>query len=228
MKAKFLIIISIALCMAMPISIQAQEKKSDASSSNGTIVFPPAKNEKILTKVSAFTGTIVKWHSNVDYIYNAFDLKVGDEVYYVGFPTTLGSKIRSIGDNVTVNGTIKKEANKIHLVSIKGKGEMIYAKNTDDATPIVLPDEFKSGKGKMTGQMINEWGKPIGIMVDDNIFLKMPLQAAEQLGIMLEYNAIVEYTGMVKNLKKGEVADKSNIVIHCHTITINGTQYLVR
>ena len=212
MRAKFLILMGIVLCMAIPTNIQAQEKKQE---------------QKTLKEIASFKGTIEKWNYNLNHIYNGFDLKVGDEIYHVEFPTTLGTKIRSIGNEVSVH-VIKEAGHWVSLVSIQGKGEIIYAKNAENVTSLPLPDEFKSDKGKIMDPIINEWGKVIGFMVGNNTALMIPSQAAEQLSKMLEYNAIVDYTGMVKKPKKGEVLRKGFVIIHCHTITINGTQYLVR
>ena len=213
MKAKFLIIIGIVLCAAMPLHIQAQEKKQES---------------KTITEISSFTGTIINWRTNINHIYCIFSLKVGDKTYFVEFPTTLGSKIRSIGDKVTVEGTLNKKTNQIDFISIKGKGEIIYKADADKSISFSSFGEFKSGKGEITGIVVHLKGW--GVEVDNNIVLRMPIQAAEQISQMYgkEEETIVEYTGMEMNYKKGEVAEKNYKIIYCHTITINGTQYLVR
>jgi hypothetical protein len=89
MKTKYLIVATIAFLVSMQKYANAQEK-----------------NESALIPIPSFTGEVIKWHSNLDYIYYAFDFKVGDTVYVVEFPTTLGSKIRSLGNNVTIYGFI--------------------------------------------------------------------------------------------------------------------------
>jgi hypothetical protein len=56
----------------------------------------------------------------------------------------------------------------------------------------------------------------------------MPDQTLKQLNSLIDGNSIIEYTGMQKQLRPGEVADPSSIAIQCHTISINGKQYLVK
>ena len=216
MKTKYLTLIAIALLMLMPIHLDAQEKK-----------------EITLKQVSSFTGEIIKWLYDVNYIYNAFELKVGNKIYVVEFPTKLGSEIKALGNNVTVNGIVKGNkkyiAETIDMVNIQGKGKIIYknqAKNTFYTSSL---EKFRSGKGKIIASQMNEKKGIIGFIVDDYTVLRISAQAAEQLSQMIETNkTIIEYTGMEKKTESGEITKDNYKVIYCHTITINGTQYLVR
>lgn len=212
MKTKYLFLIAITFLTLMPIHLDAQEKKD-------------------LREVSSFTGEITQWLHNASYIYNAFELKVSDKLYVVEFPTTLGTRIQAIGNNVTVNGIIKESKKYseevIDMVSIEGDGNIIY-KNEEKGLWSMSSDEFKTGKGKVTTQQINERGKIIAFIVDEHTVLRIPSQFSEQLSQMIESDqTVIEYTGMEKKLEEGEITENKFQIVNCQTITINGKQYIV-
>jgi hypothetical protein len=243
MKAKYIKIIGIVL-LTIPLSIQAQEKKTETSKEEEVkrlteklenqiaAASLQKRNGNTLKEITSYTGEITKWLYNLNYVYNAFELKVGNKTFVVEIPTKLGDKIRSLGNTVTVNGFIKENKNYseevINFVSIQAKGKIIY-KEEGESFSFSSPDEFRNGKGKVTVTQYNNKGEAIGIIVDNYTVLRIPKHAANQISSMVQVGkTTVEYTGMEWKLNEGEVMRDKYKLIHCHTITIDGTQYLVR
>ena len=242
MKAKFIILIGIVLFMAMPKNVKAQqETEYQTERIDTTEAFSKARsamkkhkewleNRKI-EEVFPFTGKIIQWHVNVEFIYDGFYLLTEDDIYLVRFERTLGAKIRSIGDDVSLNASIVKHSGDIkvlNLVNIKGKGDIVHSNGAYNYLfHSSNPDDFRSGKSKIKEYVYSDKNNIIGYVLENNVVLRMQDFATKQLSDMIQIGATVEYTGIETKIKEGEVAAENYKAIHCQTITVNGKQYLV-
>ncbi len=186
-------------------------------------------------QVTVYNGKIGELSYNDDYVYDGFYLQVNDQNLFVKFPPHLGSQIVPVlkkGSNVTVNGVIhypRHGGQEIKMVSMVVNGTTIYD------TPPMKPrgrgfrnEEFVSGSGKITQLQVSKSGSLRGFVLDNKTILRVPPHNAYQLGQLVSVGATVSYTGGVKSKHEGEVAHDNYTIVHCNTITIDGTQYLVR
>lgn len=194
---------------------------------------PPAPPAGQLQQVSQFKGNIVKMNTNDDYVYDGcYIVNTGDSLL-VKFPPHLGAQIVPLvqnGASVTISGIIDSPpfgVKEIRMVSLTANGKTVY--DTPPATPPVPGNEtFVNGGGKITAIQRDPAGNANGCLLDNNIILRMPPFAMNQLSNAVQNGATVSYTGTKKQAQPGEVTSGNYTIVHCSTITVNGQQYLVQ
>ncbi len=196
----------------------------------GTMAPPPPQQP--LQPVTTYKGTVVKFATNDDYVYDGFYLSGNGDSLLVKFPPHLGTQITGAvktGATVSVNGVMNVAPmgeKEIRMISIAAGGKTI----ADTASPAATPpaETYVSGNGKITQLQTNREGVVNGLIVDGKTILRIPPHIANQLSPVAKTNASVAYTGMKKAAKNGEVSTAEYAIVHCKTITINGSQYLVQ
>jgi len=192
---------------------------------------PPEAAAPSLQQVTTFTGTVNEWINNDDYVYDGFYLQTTAGKLLVKFAPHMGAQIvKAIktGNTVSVNGTssVNPEGiREIHMVTIMANGQTIT--DVPPAAPIAPEDAGAiNGKGKITGLRLDKEGRVNGFVVDSKIILKTPPHIAAQLNALLTTGSDISFTGIKKQGNNGEAMADNYSIVHCQTITINGTQYL--
>lgn len=211
MKTRFGILFVYLLLLMSPFVANAQK----------TVAPPP--------EVKAFSGTITEWTFNDDFIYNGFHLNDGKTSYYVKLSKHLGKSVRSLGNEITVNGTLKTSSKRpeIRMVSIRKNEKTIYDVKPAATTPS-SGEQFENGKAKIAELYKNRKGEVYGFRLENNTFLKIPSNLTRRLPQLNRTGVDIEYTGIVRPLKEGEVSVNNYKIVRCQTISLDGTQYLVR
>ena len=70
------------------------------------------KKSEIIEELYSFSGKIVEWRYNDNFICNGFLLQSEKETRLIKFNPTLGAAIKSLDENVEVIGTLAKSKNK--------------------------------------------------------------------------------------------------------------------
>jgi len=189
--------------------------------------------EKPLQQVTSFTGEVLGWANNEDYVFNGFYLQTSITKYLVTFPPHMGSDLTTAikrGNTVTVNGVEKTNPTgekEIKLVSVTANGTTIN--ETSPAKPAnIAKEEFVNGSGKIGEVQKDKSGKIKGYILDNKTILRVPSNVSGQLFIIAVVDAPVSYSGVKQVLRSGEVAVDSYTIIKCKTITINGKEYLTK
>ena len=101
---------------------------------------------------------------------------------------------------------------------------------TDDVIPNPKPtqDQFVNGKGKVNQLLLNKKGEVQGYILNNGVLLRIPPHIARQLSQMVQIDATIGYTGFEKSLKPGHVQAVGYKIVRSQTISVNGTQYMVR
>ena len=187
----------------------------------------PGKAKALSVEMS---GTITEWTHNDDFLYDGFYLQSGGESYFVKFPPHMAKAVYDCGKTVTVQGTQKRSSEgvgEIHIISVKGNGVTVI--HIPPPRPTKAPVEKSiSGQGVVTQLQLNKKGDVSGFFLDNGTILRVPPHIARQLTQLIHEKTVLEYTGIVKTLKEGEMSKGDYIIIRCQTITVNGTQYLTR
>ncbi|RZM21596.1 MAG: hypothetical protein EOO88_32455 [Pedobacter sp.] len=218
---------AIAACLLLTTSAFAQVRPEPREPKG------PGPEREMLQEVTAFTGTVGNFVYNDDYVYDGFVLKGSSATDTVKFGPAMGAQIRNAvkeGSKVTVNGVARTNpegVRHIRLVSITANGNSI---SVTPPTPPAVPvtETTLSGSGKITALLKGKRGETNGFMVDGNTILRFPPRTAEQLSEKVAVGNQISYSGALKAANSNEVAAKQMRIIHCSTITINGTQYLTR
>ncbi len=186
-----------------------------------------------LQQVNAYNGQVGEWTTNDDFIYDGFYLQSTQGKFLVKFPAHMGDQLLKTikkGNAVTVNGV--EEINpagerEIRLVNLIANGKTIV-----DAPPATLPDPSAetqtSGSGKITAFQKNREGEVNGYILDEKIILRVPPHVNRQLDTLIAKGSAVSYSGIKKSATNGEASSGNYTIIHCQTITVNGTQYMIR
>lgn len=181
-------------------------------------------------QISTFSGSITEWTYNDDFVYDGLYLKTGETVLFVKFPSHLGQQIRSLGSNISVNGVLKyapEGIRELKIVSISGKGQTVYDQKP---APRNVPQQevFITGNAKVYQMQRNKKGETSGYILDNGVVLRIPPHVVYQLSQMVQVGSAIGYTGIEKELKDGQVQAKDYKIVRCQTISVNGTQYMVR
>lgn len=188
-----------------------------------------------LRQVSTFNGIVGELWYNDDYVYDGFYLQVNGETLFVKFPRHMGTQIVPVlkkGNSITVNGIIHYSPHgekEIRMVNIVVNGTTIY--EMPPMEPRIRPfinEELISGSGKIIGLQINKSGSLHGLVLDNKTILRIPPHNAYQLSQLVTPGETISFTGGVKPVAEGEVVHEKYTIVHCNTIALNGTQYLVR
>jgi hypothetical protein len=188
-------------------------------------------SERKLEAVTDFSGQLTGWADNVDYIYGGFYLQTCNSKYLVVFSPTIGRKLRKkVKSNtlLSIKGVEKvsaKDEKEIWLVCITTNEETIYNPSLGLSTK-KGKEKFVLGVGKINELQKDGQGKTIGIILNDQTILRMSNSMLELLNKIALVGTTISYTGEKQKLPSGEVALMNYTVINCHTITIDGSQYL--
>ncbi len=229
MKSKTLFAAVIILSVALSAQCMAQSDPHKLP--------PPGPFENIhrqaLQQVTTFNGQAGEWTINDDYIYDGFYLQTTQAKYLVKFSPHMGSELTkniTTGATITINGVeeLTPEGQKeVRLISIAANGQTL----TDiplATAPQTVTDTQINGTGKITAFQKNKRGEVNGYFVDGKTILRVPPHVVMQLNTLLTSGAAVSYSGIKKSVNNGEVSIGNYNIVHCQTITVNGTQYLTR
>lgn len=227
-------------------SLQAQNAITDNNAmppspptANGAPAPPPPPGRKApqppqqtLQQVTTYKGSVVKFTTNDDYVYDGFCMINNGDSLFVKFPPHLGAQITGAvktNSTVSVNGVMNVAPmgeKEIKMISLTAAGKTI----SDTAAPAATPPSeiYASGNGKITQIQTNREGVANGFIVDGKTILRILPHIANQLATIAKANADVAYTGMRKASNNGEVSTANYSIVHCKTITVNGSQYLVQ
>ena len=113
------------------------------------------------------------------------------------------------------------------MTSMSGNGQVVYdQKPTPDYNYIQEP--FINGSGRVAQIQINKRGDVVGYILDNNTILRIPPHIARQLSQIVQIGSVIGYSGIEKSLKAGHVRAFNYKIIRCQSISVNGTQYIVR
>lgn len=193
----------------------------------------PEGRPEILQQVTSFSGKAGEWVNNDDYVYDGFYLQTGNEKLLVRFPVHMGSQLTAAvknGGNITVNGVLhfspvgEKE---ISMVSMVSGGQTIQ--ETAPPAPVTAAvEEPVTASSKVKEFQKTERGDVNGFILDNKTILRVPPHIATQLSLLASAGTTISYTGVKKPVQQGEAVSSNYSIVHCKTVTINGTQYLTR
>lgn len=187
--------------------------------------------DQMLQQVSTFEGTIVNWNTNQDFIYDGFELSSGGQTYFMKFPKELGQEIKNLGNKVTVKGALRSNpygVQSIRFTSISSGNKTVYNQKAEKRMERDrVEPTFVTNKGKISELQINDRGIVDGVMLSNNILLKLPKKAVSQLSQSLVQGTEVSFTGYSKPLNDGELQAKKCTIIKPVTLTINGVEYML-
>lgn len=225
---KKLVMAMLITAAAITTTVNAQPPKP-----GGRDMQPPhPPRDEHLQPVSQFQGSVVKMSTNDDYVYDGFYMLNGSDSLLVKFPPHLGNQIAPLvknGANVTVSGTLNYPSfggKEIRMVSLTANGNTIYDAPPSRA-PVLPAETFVKGSGKISATQTDREGRLNGFILDNKTILHIPPQVAAQIDAMAKTGAGIDYTGMQKTAKQGEVMAADYTIVHCNTITVNGQQYAV-
>ena len=266
MKAKFLILIAIALFITMNMEAQRNiaiilHEGTDSATvimaSNEIVIistkdstailrrdmvdiegFPQKRQSKRKSKyyglqeLESFSGRITQWRHNTNFIYNGFYLQTENETFFVEFDSELATRIKALDENVEVSGMITKytdnEKRVIRMIRINDKKDTIYS----NMYLVFYSLKSDSGKiinrsGKIDQIQYAKNGNIVGCVLENNIVLDFNKHAEKQLSKELKVGLTVEYTGTEQCLREGQIMSGDYAIVNCHTISINGTNYII-
>ena len=188
------------------------------------------KASKVAAKLAVeISGTITEWTHNDDFRYDGFYLQSERGSYFVKIPTHMARAVYDCGNIVTVEGTLRQSpagVREIRMFSVRGNG--LVVNNVPASRPRTAPlAEIVSGTGTATKLQLNKKGDVSGYFLNDGIILRVPPHIARQLTQLVQSNTVLEYTGIVKTLKDGEMSKDNYTIIRCQTIAVNGARYLI-
>ncbi|HCO66955.1 MAG TPA: hypothetical protein DIT04_04240 [Dysgonomonas sp.] len=183
-----------------------------------------------LNQVATYSGSVTEWAFNDDFVYDGLYLKTGETTLFVKFPPHLGQQIRSLGNNISVNGVLRytpEGRQELKMVSVTAKGQTVYDQKP---SPRALPQQesFITGNAKVKQMQINKRGEACGYILDNGVVLRIPPHIALQLSQMVQVGSTIGYTGIEKELKDGQVQAQNYKIVRSQTISVNGTQYMVK
>jgi len=184
----------------------------------------------MLEQVTTVAGTVAEMTYNSDFEYDGLYLNTGAAKVFVKFPSHMAQQVRALGNTLSVSGVFRyspEGVQELKMVSMSGSGQTVYDQRPiPDAMPPQEP--FVSGSGKVAQLQFGKRGEVVGYFLDNGVILRTPPHVAWQLSQMLQVGATIGYTGFEKVLKTGHVRAAEYKVVHCQTIAVNGTQYMVK
>ncbi|MDJ1506622.1 hypothetical protein [Xanthocytophaga agilis] len=191
---------------------------------------PPVQRE--LQSMIAQEGTLTEWITNEDYLYEGFYLQTSQEKIPVKFPPHLGSQITSqlkVGNKIRVNGLSEISPagiKEFRMMDVSVNGHTIYDTPPQMAAPVV--EKFTTGKENIVSVQKNREGDMVGLVLSHKMILRIPPHLLRQLAASVQPGGVVEFTGLINNRQVGEAVADAYMVVHCQTITLNGTSYITR
>lgn len=212
--------------MGVPFAVSAQPAELYAPQS----VPPPMPPAGRIEQVTTVNGAVTEWTYNDDFEYDGLYLNTGSATLFVKFPPHLGQQVRALGKNLSVSGVLRynpEGVQELKMVSMSGNGQTVY-----DQPPIPgaapIQEQYVNGEGKVSQMQINKRGDVVGYILENGVILRIPPHIARQFPQIVQTGSVIGYTGFEKVLKTGHVRAYNYKIIRCQTISINGTQYLVR
>ena len=212
MKTKSVILV---IClMGLTISASAQKKHGH--------------HRAQLQEVVTISGTVTEWTHNDDFEYDGLYLNAENSRVFVKFPKHLAQQARALGNNLTVNGvyrTTRHGVQEFKMVSMSGNGQTVH-----DQKPMrtYVQEPFVSGEGRVSQMQVNKSGAVHGYILDNGVVLRTSPRNAWQLAQMIQVGSTIGYTGIEKGLKPGHVRAQDYRIVRGQTISVGGTQYMVR
>ena len=219
MKQKKIIAILIFITFAFVSNAQSGKKTT-------------TKGKATTPSISKYTGQVVSWTNNDDYMFDGMYLQTATNKYFVKFAPNKASILTTAiktSSTVTVEGVEKTSTSgtkEIHLISITTDGINIYdsrdaLKKKKEVTAIV------SGIGKIVEIQKDGEKNITGFILDNKTILRIPVNIAAQLKADAIVGAIVSYTGVSREKHNGEIASMEFKIILCKTIKLNGKEYIL-
>ena len=185
-----------------------------------------------LQELESFSGKNIQWRHNTNFIYNGFYLQSENETFLVEFDSKLATRIKDLDENVEVSGMITNytdnEKRVIRMISVHDKKDTIYS------NMYLVFYSLKSDSGKIINRSgkINQIqyaknGRIVGCVLDNNIVLDFNKYAEQQLSKELKVGLTVDYTGTEQYLREGQIMSEDYAIVNCHTISINGVNYII-
>ena len=188
------------------------------------------KYYKELEELVSFSGKIIEWKHNENFIYNGFLLQSETETRLIKFHPVLGVKIRALEENVEVSGTLAKfkdKGNKVMgLIQIHDNKDTVY-RSMNPVFHKVLFDSANAITNSGTIKNIKYYGRwYIGkCILEDNVILNFYPFNKKSFPRNLKVGTTIEYTGTEQQLKPGEVMEGDYKVINCIVVSVNGKKY---
>ncbi len=187
--------------------------------------------DKGLEQLTTVSGTVVEWTYNDDFVYDGLNLlSENNRRYFVKFPPHLGEQMMSVGKVLTVNGVLKynrEGEEELKLMDATGNGKTIYDQKPQPRA-IPVQETFVNDNSEIAEVQINKHGDACGYIMKNGTILKIPPHVARQLMEMVKPGDMIGYTGVLKRLKEGHVQSQDYQIVRCQTISVNGTQYVVK
>ena len=194
------------------------------------IYHPPKTSKDSLKQVTNFSGQLVGWAVNTDYIYEGFYLQAGCTRYLIVFSPNMGKILRkklNVNSLVIIDGLeliSDPDKKMIKLISIKEGEETIY----DILSAPV--EKQKRGERVLGCSKINELqkdhnGEEKGFVLDNQVIVHMPpayLQIIDKIALV---GTKVSYQVEKQALCAGEVSLMNYTIINCNAMTIDGKKY---
>lgn len=183
-----------------------------------------------LNQVATYSGSVTEWTYNDDFVYDGLYLKTGETTLFVKFPPHLGQQIRSLENNISVNGVLRytpEGRQELKMTSVSANGKTIYDQKPAPRT-VPQQESFITGNAKVKQMQINKRGEACGYILDNGVVLRIPPHIALQLSQMVQVGSMIGYTGIEKELKDGQEQAQNYKIVRSQTISVNGTKYMVK
>jgi hypothetical protein len=194
----------------------------------------PKGNKDTLEQVKSFSGQLLGWAVNNDYVYGGFYLQVACTKYLVVFYPNMGRKLRrKLNANaiISINGAEITSATDtvkaIKLVSVKEEDIDIHNTPSNSIIKKTVGKSIK-GSSRVNEVQKDKQGKVIGFVLDNQIILRMPLAYLETMEKVAPVGTTISYHGEKQKLPCGETAQMDYTVVYCNNMTISGKEYLTR
>ena len=190
----------------------------------------PEHHNGQLQQVITISGTVAEWTYNDDFEYDGLYLNTGNANILIKFPPHLAQQILALGNRLNVSGELRQNPEglqELKMNSMSGNGQTIY-----DQKPVSKPastqEPFVNGEGKVKQTQINKKGETVGYILENGVIIRIPPHIARQLSQIVQTGATMGYTGFQKSLNPGHVQAFDYKIIRVQTISVNGTQYMIR
>ena len=192
----------------------------------------PGLHRRPLQQATTVSGIVSEWAYNDDFEYDGLYLKNGNAQVFVKFPPHLAQQVRALGNQLTVNGELKynpEGVQELKMISIGGNNQTVTDQKPPPPHTMSLQEErLVQSEGRISQVQTNKKGDVHGYILHNNIILRIPPHTARQLSQMIRTGTVIGYTGIEKALKPGHVRAFDYKIIHIQTISVNGTQYMIR
>ena len=219
MKLKNIILASLLVGLAVSASAQPGGNRERQTTQ-------PNQSRQLTTVV----GTVAEWTYNDDFEFDGLLLNTGRENVIVKFRPHLAQQIKTLGNNLTVRGifhTNRGGVEELRAESMSGNGQTVVAQSPNRNNARVR-DPLVNGEGKVSQMQLCARNNIIGYILDNGIVLRLSIHSTQRLSQMVKVGTVIEYSGVEFTLRPGHVRAYDYKIVRCQTISIDGTQYMVR